>query len=168
MDAVSAFEALDGSIFQGRLLHLLPGKVTKAVAREVDLTKATFKAARAQQRKANARDETSWSTFYMRDDTVAEAISDLLGIPKAELLDPEAPDAAVRMALGETQVPLWHTHETEIPTDRSTCLLGSIRNAFTSTASIIAMHASGLMAVLLNILPKPAFTQSTHAALFRT
>lgn len=106
-DAVSAFEALDGAIFQGRLLHLLPGKVTKvdSSAGQVDnSTTNTFKAAREKERKANAGDRTSWSTLYMRDDTVAEAVADLLGISKGELLDPEAPDAAVRLTLGETQV----------------------------------------------------------------
>eukprot|EP00892_Ulva_mutabilis_P010172 jgi/Ulvmu1/7527/UM037_0071.1 len=107
IDAVSAFEALDGTIFQGRLLHLLPGKLTKsdtAIDEAHAAQGAPFKAAREKQRKANATDRTPWSTFYMRDDTVAEAVADLLGIGKAELLDPEAPDAAVRLALGETQV----------------------------------------------------------------
>lgn len=40
----------------------------------------------------------------MRPDTVAEAVGAHLGITKAELLDPSAPDMAVRQALGETQV----------------------------------------------------------------
>lgn len=35
---------------------------------------------------------------------VAEAVAAHLGITKAELLDPTAPDMAVRQALGETQV----------------------------------------------------------------
>lgn len=107
VDAVSAFEALDGAIFQGRLLHLLPGKLQKLdlPADQVEsVQNSTFKATREKERRANAGDQTSWSTLYMRDDTVAEAVADLLGISKTELLDPEAPDAAVRLALGETQV----------------------------------------------------------------
>ena len=106
-DAVSAFEVLDGTIFQGRLLHLLPGKLIKSDAAQDQIEGAQdqpFKAAREKERKANAANRTTWSTFYMRDDTIAEAVADLLGIAKAELLDPLAPDAAVRMALGETQV----------------------------------------------------------------
>lgn len=107
IDAVSAFEALDGTIFQGRLLHLLPGKLSKfdtAVDQAEPVQNGTYKAARARERKENAGDQIPWSTFYMRDDTIAEAVADMLGISKAELLDPEASDAAVRMALGETQV----------------------------------------------------------------
>ena len=66
--------------------------------------KGGFKAERDSKRKAKAHDKTAWSTFFMREDTVAQAVAELLGISKAEMLDPEAPDAAVRMALGEAQV----------------------------------------------------------------
>jgi RNA recognition motif-containing protein len=107
INAVSAFEELDGSIFQGRLLHILPGKPHKvdAVSNAEDEAgkKGGYKAERDKKRKEGAHDKTVWSTFYMREDTVAQAISDLLGVSKAEILDPEAPDAAVRMALGEAQ-----------------------------------------------------------------
>lgn len=40
----------------------------------------------------------------MRADTVAEAIAAHLGMPKAQLLDREAADLPVRMALGEAHV----------------------------------------------------------------
>lgn len=107
-DAVAAFHAMDGEAFQGRLLHIIPGKaaeqapIPESSAAEAP-KQAGFKAERDSKRKANAGDKTAWSTFFMREDTVAQAAAELLGITKAELLDPEAPDAAVRMALGETQ-----------------------------------------------------------------
>jgi multiple RNA-binding domain-containing protein 1 len=108
-DAVAAFQALDGEAFQGRLLHIIPGKPAEQApipdddSGPVPPKQAGYKAERDSKRKANAGDKTAWSTFFMREDTVAQAVADLLGITKAELLDPEAPDAAVRMALGETQ-----------------------------------------------------------------
>lgn len=40
----------------------------------------------------------------MRADTVAEAIAAHYGVSKAQLLDREAADLPVRMALGEAQV----------------------------------------------------------------
>jgi multiple RNA-binding domain-containing protein 1 len=40
----------------------------------------------------------------MRADTVAEAVAAHYGVAKAELLDREAGDMAVRLALGETHV----------------------------------------------------------------
>jgi hypothetical protein len=107
LDAVSAFEALDGQIFQGRILHVLPGhKRQEENADTAGQAKggSCFKSVRDAQRKAEAGNKAAWSTLYMRDDTIAEAIAAILGIPKSELLDPEAPDAAVRLALGEAQV----------------------------------------------------------------
>ena len=108
VNAVTAFEELDGQIFQGRLLHIIPGKPLGAAAvpegEEPAAKKGGFKAERDSKRKANAHDKSAWSTFFMREDTVAQAVADLLGVSKAEMLDPEAPDAAVRMALGEAQV----------------------------------------------------------------
>lgn len=107
-DAVAAFQALDGKAFQGRLIHIIPGKPSEQApipeGSEAEAPKkAGFKTERDDKRKANAGDKTAWSTFFMREDTVAQAVADLMGITKAELLDPEASDAAVRMALGETQ-----------------------------------------------------------------
>ena len=40
----------------------------------------------------------------MRADTVAEAVAAHYGVAKSELLDREAPDMAVRLALGETHI----------------------------------------------------------------
>lgn len=106
--AVEAFQDLDGKPFQGRLLHIIPGKKTESALPEGTEAEAPkqggYKAERDSKRKASAGDKQVWSTFFMREDTVAQAVADLLGITKAELLDPEAPDAAVRLALGETQV----------------------------------------------------------------
>jgi hypothetical protein len=108
-DALTAYEAMDGAIFQGRLIHVLPGK--RAMAREAEAEDdldgkgpVGFKEQRAAERKADAGDRSAWSTLYMRQDTVVEAVAALLGVDKSEFLDPEASDVAVRLALGETQV----------------------------------------------------------------
>jgi hypothetical protein len=45
-----------------------------------------------------------WNTLFLRQDTVAEAIAAHYGITKAQLLDRDAEDLPVRMALGEAQV----------------------------------------------------------------
>jgi multiple RNA-binding domain-containing protein 1 len=111
-DAVAAYQALDASIFQGRLIHVLPGNRPKAEASPVESAKThegrrgtrSFKAEAEAKRRADAGNRSAWSSYYMRDDTVAEAIADLTGISKAELLSPDAADAAVRLALGEAQV----------------------------------------------------------------
>ena len=45
-----------------------------------------------------------WNTLFLRADTVAEAVAAHYGITKAQLLDRDATDLPVRMALGEAQV----------------------------------------------------------------
>jgi multiple RNA-binding domain-containing protein 1 len=129
--AVAAFNALDGSIFMGRLLHILPGKhapssdyaLHGSAAAEDDgnigegdgdgdeegATKrggnSSYKRQREAALKASAATNTSaWNALFMRADTVAAAVAAHYGVTKADLLDPSAPDMAVRLALGETQV----------------------------------------------------------------
>ena len=63
-----------------------------------------FKAQREAQQKAQAGNRAAWSTLFMRSDTVAAAVAEHYGITKAQLLDKEASDLPVRMALGETHV----------------------------------------------------------------
>jgi len=118
-DGVKAMEACDGAIFQGRLLHLLPAKrapqlstTMGGVGRDPNVANAdekgdkknAFKTDRQAERKADAGNTKAWNSLFMRQDTVAAAIAAHYGITKAELLESEADDIAVRMALGEAQV----------------------------------------------------------------
>jgi hypothetical protein len=119
-DAVAAFNTLDASIFQGRLIHVLPGNrpnyrgdVENNADDRGDVIgdgeqaggcSSNFKVAKEAQRKADAGNRKAWSTFYMREDTVLEAIADLTGISKAEMVGGGASSAAVQLALGEAQV----------------------------------------------------------------
>lgn len=105
-DAVKTQTELDGSIFQGRLLHILAGRPAPASDATADAQGAkSFKEERAQAKKGSAGKATNaWNSLFVRADTVAEAIAAHFGIPKSALLDKESPDVAVRMALGEAQV----------------------------------------------------------------
>ncbi|KAK0547910.1 Multiple RNA-binding domain-containing protein 1 [Tilletia horrida] len=125
--AVAAFRALDGSTFQGRLLHLIPavdkqgggggGASTSAdgaQAPSASKQKAeTLKQSKLKERRALAGKEFNWSTLYMNPDAVATSVADRLGISKSDILNPDAVDgdpskagasAAVRLALAETRV----------------------------------------------------------------
>lgn len=117
-DAVAAYHALDKDFFQGRLLHILPAKPAPGAAvvhhhqeegadgeeEEGGLGRQSFKAKREAERKADAGNRAAWNTLFMRADTVAEAIAAHFGVSKSELLDRDAVDLPVRMALGEAQV----------------------------------------------------------------
>lgn len=109
--ALQAAEALDGEIFMGRLLHILPGHQAPTVisSNEHDTgakgeSKSSYKREKEAELKASAGDKSAWNSLFMRSDTVAEAVAAHFGVSKSELLDAQASDMAVRLALGETQV----------------------------------------------------------------
>jgi multiple RNA-binding domain-containing protein 1 len=120
--ALKAYESLDKKSFQGRLLHILPAvdRKGKAQTDEGDGKKRTLKDQKHAQRKADAGKEFNWGMLYMnvgtlvfssahsltvaQSDAVLSSISDRLKISKADMLDPESDNAAVKIALAETHV----------------------------------------------------------------
>ncbi|CAL8464375.1 g3910 [Coccomyxa elongata] len=111
--ALEAQRALDGSIFQGRLLHVLPAhrpppqrNAAAATTQEGEdaAGKGGFKAQKEAERREGAGNRAAWNTLFMRPDTVAAAVAEHYCVSRAELLDREASDLPVRMALGETHV----------------------------------------------------------------
>jgi len=128
--AVAAYRALDGSTFQGRLLHLiaavekhgssaLPARDGNtsgtAASQGKDAKKQdTLKQGKLKERRAMAGKDFNWSTLYMNPDAVAASVADRLGISKSDILNPDADaadkggasgsSAAVRLALAETRV----------------------------------------------------------------
>lgn len=108
--AIRALENLDKSIFQGRLLHVLPAKPQISSEKQDVLdarqTSKSFKQQREEHRKVSeaSGDTRAWNSLFMRPDTVVENIARKYGVSKSDLLDREADDLAVRIALGETQV----------------------------------------------------------------
>ncbi|PKA62790.1 Polyadenylate-binding protein 2 [Apostasia shenzhenica] len=110
--ALRAMKELDNSIFQGRLLHIMPAKLLRTANEQTwsdTITaedKKTFKQQREEQKKASEAngDTRAWNSLFMRPDTVVENIARKHGVSKSDFLDREASDLAVRIALGETQV----------------------------------------------------------------
>ncbi|KAJ3693957.1 hypothetical protein LUZ60_009437 [Juncus effusus] len=108
--ALRALEELDNSIFQGRLLHIMAARPQKSDKSESDEKvlgeKNSLKKMREEKRKEveASGDTRAWNSLFMRQDTVVENIARKNGITKSELLDREADDLAVRIALGETHI----------------------------------------------------------------
>ncbi|TVU15799.1 hypothetical protein EJB05_39337 [Eragrostis curvula] len=108
--AVRALDELNNSSFQGRLLRVQAAKPLnnkKFESNHVTVEgKTSLKQQKLEQKKASevGGDTRAWNSFYMRQDTVVENIARKNGISKGELLDREADDLAVRIALGETHV----------------------------------------------------------------
>ncbi|KAK1583281.1 hypothetical protein Q3G72_022445 [Acer saccharum] len=109
--ASRAIDGLDNSTFQGRLLHVMPARhKNSSQKQETGISTSqgskTLKQRREEERKAAeaSGDTKAWNSLFMRSDTVVENIARKHGVSKSDLLDREADDLAVRMALGETQV----------------------------------------------------------------
>ncbi|KAH7514831.1 hypothetical protein FEM48_Zijuj11G0132200 [Ziziphus jujuba var. spinosa] len=104
--SLRAIEEVDNSIFQGRLLHVMPAKLKNPSDKLHKPRFKNFKQQRVEERKASeaSGNTRAWNTLFMRPDTVVENIARKYGVNKSDFLDGEADDLAVRLALGETQV----------------------------------------------------------------
>ncbi|ETW79698.1 hypothetical protein HETIRDRAFT_445497 [Heterobasidion irregulare TC 32-1] len=104
--ALAAYKALDKKSFQGRLLHIM-GAVDRrgnVTVEEGERKKKSVKDAQNDKRKTMAGKEFNWSMLYMNSDAVLSSVADRLNISKADVLDPESSNAAVKLALAETHV----------------------------------------------------------------
>ena len=65
--AVAAFDAMDGTSFQGRLLHILPAvdRQSQKKVDDTDTKKRTVKGERAQKRKETSGKDFNWAVLYM-------------------------------------------------------------------------------------------------------
>ncbi|KAI0297982.1 hypothetical protein BC826DRAFT_1103303 [Russula brevipes] len=105
-DALAAFGALDKKPFQGRLLHIIG-----AVDRNNNSTTTdrggkpkSLKEQRCEKRRSAAGKEFNWGMLYMNSDAVLSSVADRMNVSKSDILDPESPNAAVKLALAETHV----------------------------------------------------------------
>ncbi|TQD91242.1 hypothetical protein C1H46_023168 [Malus baccata] len=94
-----------------RLLHVMPAKQnnpTEKLGADDSASQASkpIKKQREDKRKASeaSGDTKAWNSLFMHPDTVIENRTRKYGVSKGGLLDREAVDLAVRIALGETQV----------------------------------------------------------------
>ncbi|KAF3907641.1 Nucleolin [Arthrobotrys entomopaga] len=104
--AITAFEALDQSIFQGRNLHILPAEAKReSQLDDFALSKLPLKKQREILKKRNAnKSDFEWNSLYMNINSVMASMADRLGVSKADMLDPTSTDAAVKQAHAETRV----------------------------------------------------------------
>ncbi|CAI7487056.1 CFC_collapsed_G0056580.mRNA.1.CDS.1 [Saccharomyces cerevisiae] len=105
-NAVNAYVELDKQIFQGRLLHILPGEEKKSHRLdEFDLKNMPLKKQKELKRKAAASRQTfSWNSLYMNQDAVLGSVAAKLGLEKSQLIDAENSSSAVKQALAEAHV----------------------------------------------------------------
>ncbi|KAG7489015.1 putative RNA-binding protein 19 [Solea senegalensis] len=107
-NAVMALAQLDGHIFQGRMLHLLPSTLKKEKTESSDAGgpgSSTYKRQKDAKNKASSSSSHNWNTLFVGTSAVADAIAEKYNTTKSQVLDHESKGSvAVRMALGETQI----------------------------------------------------------------
>ncbi|WVN85548.1 multiple RNA-binding domain-containing protein 1 [Cryptococcus depauperatus CBS 7841] len=113
-DALEAYKSLDKTTFQGRLLHVLPGRakpgkegidtVASKILGKTDKERGEVKNKADVRHKEESARGLNWATLYMNSDAVAASVAARMGISKADLLNPDSGSAAVKLALAETTV----------------------------------------------------------------
>lgn len=102
--AVKAYSKLDGTSFQGRVLHIIPGK-SKPNEEHEATEGSSYKTKKAAMDKAQSGSSHNWNTLFLGADAVANVVAEKYNTTKQDLLNPESSESvAVRMALGETQI----------------------------------------------------------------
>ncbi|XP_043757659.1 probable RNA-binding protein 19 [Cervus elaphus] len=104
--AVKAYAEVDGQVFQGRMLHVLPSTVKKEASEDADAPgSSSYKKKKESKDKANSSSSHNWNTLFMGPNAVADAIAQKYGAAKSQVFDHETKGSvAVRVALGETQL----------------------------------------------------------------
>lgn len=104
--AVKAYAEVDGQVFQGRMLHVLPSTIKKEASEDTDTPgSSSYKKKKESKDKASSSSSHNWNTLFMGPNAVADAIAQKYNSTKSQVFDHETKGSvAVRVALGETQL----------------------------------------------------------------
>jgi multiple RNA-binding domain-containing protein 1 len=109
--AARAVSKLDGTIFQGRLLRVIPARPAHGERKsDADDSSSSVSDRRLQKQKELAGSSHNWNALFLSSDAVAAAAAERLGVSKHELLvdmtgdGSRASSGAVRLALAETDI----------------------------------------------------------------
>ncbi|KAF9189270.1 hypothetical protein BGZ51_009717 [Haplosporangium sp. Z 767] len=108
--AIKAFTALDKKFFMGRLLHILASKEKPQPKEDEENALGpggrplSIKKQRELKKKGQSGMDFNWNSLYMNSDAIAASIADRLNVSKADILNPDADNMGVRLAVAETQI----------------------------------------------------------------
>lgn len=103
--AAKAYQELDGQIFQGRLLHLLPARPRHLQGEELTHQQTSFKKKKELKMRSEAGSAHNWNSLFLGANAVADVMAEKYSTEKSEIYDATSgTSAAVRVALGETQI----------------------------------------------------------------
>ncbi|KAK3865844.1 hypothetical protein Pcinc_028586 [Petrolisthes cinctipes] len=102
--ATKAMNQLDGSNFQGRVLHVLPA-ISRKEKDDGKKGPQSFKDKKASEQKASAGSWHNWNTLFLGSSAVVDLMAQKYNRSKQEILESEGKQSvAVNLALGETQL----------------------------------------------------------------
>lgn len=106
--ALKAFTELDGTIYQGRMLHILPAK-SKREQDENDHASTSFKSKKDAETKKKAQSSHNWNTLFINQNSVANLMATKYNVDKSQIFDvhntgKKSGSVAVKLAVGETQI----------------------------------------------------------------
>ncbi|NXO00824.1 RBM19 protein, partial [Rhinopomastus cyanomelas] len=104
--AVKAYAEMDGQVFQGRMMHLLPSTIRREKIEDGDGEESSsYKKQKEAKDKASSASSHNWNALFVGTNAVADAIAQKYNASKSQVLDHEGKDSvAVRVALGETEL----------------------------------------------------------------
>ncbi|KFZ63138.1 putative RNA-binding protein 19, partial [Podiceps cristatus] len=86
--AVKAYAEMDGQVFQGRMMHLLPSTVKKEKVEDADAEESSsYKKQKEAKDKANSASSHNWNTLFVGTNAVADAIALKYNASKSQVLD---------------------------------------------------------------------------------
>lgn len=84
--AVKAYSELNGTLFHGRMFHILPGKANDNQDDDEDENSTNFKAKKQKELKKTAGSSHNWNTLFLGENAVAEILSKNFGKSKEEVI----------------------------------------------------------------------------------
>ena len=106
--ALKALAALDGAVFQGRIIHVMEARplakpFVESGGNGIDAGGSSFRCERKAQLKEEAGQGHNWNTLFMRSEAVGEAMAARYSLTKGEMLDAAGDSSlAVLLSKGET------------------------------------------------------------------
>ncbi|KAL4223638.1 putative RNA-binding protein 19 [Mactra antiquata] len=102
--AVKAYSELDGKVFQGRMLHIIPGREINE-STEIETEGSSFKNKKKAKEKAMASSSHNWNSLFLGSNAVVDVLAEKYDAEKSDILDTNMKGSlGVRIALGETQL----------------------------------------------------------------
>lgn len=82
--AVCAYNELNGSLFHGRMFHILPGKSNDDIDKDEENSK-NYKDKKEKELKKTAGSSHNWNTLFLGPNAVAEVLAKNYGKSKEEV-----------------------------------------------------------------------------------